>query len=436
MSERRLHIGLSLSPTWLRGSAWRLPDSGVEAMFTPEYAIDIAQRAEKARLDFLFRPDSLYLDPATLGAAPGFSALDPTVQMAMLAQATSHIGLVTTASTTFNPPYMIARQLQSLHWASNGRAGWNIVTSLDGERNFGVDAMPDAAWRYDRAREFVDVVLKLWDSYPRQSLVMDRKSGVFADVGQVGPIVHRGAQFSVEGPLTVPTHSAGMPPLFQAGASETGRDFAAALADAVFASTPDTAAAISLRNDLRQRAERHGRGSNAVRILPGLGFILAESRQEAREQFHALQKRQDPEKRYVFIENALGVDLRPLPHDAPIPVDLLGELAANVRSRTHAELLLRVIRRDNPTIADLLRLPESSGSAHWHVTGTPEDMAEAIAEWFTAGAMDGFVALPGTMSSLTLLLDAVVPILAKRGLFRAEYDSSTLAGHLGISPKA
>ena len=436
MSRRQLHIGLSLSPTWLRGAAWRDAASRVEDMFSPALHLELAQRAEQAKLDFLFRPDSLFLDPDALAGSPGFSSLDPLVQLAGLAQGTRHIGLVTTASTTFNAPYVVARQLQSLHWISNGRAGWNIVTSLDGERNFGVETMPGADWRYARAAEFTALVRALWRSYPGDALRMDREAGRFADTDRIRPVGFAGRHFAVEGPLTTPCHPAGPPPLFQAGASPAGRAFAAAVADAIFASTPDMAAAIALRQDLRSRARQAGRPEDAIRVLPGLAFVLEAQRAEAHERFHALQGGQSAERRYAFVQNCLGIDLRPLPHDAPIPAALVTGIRDNVRSRTHAELLLRLILGENPTIAELLRRPETSGSGHWQVVGTPDDLADAIAAWFAAGALDGIVALPGTMRSLELFLDAVVPRLADQGLFRTAYAASTLAGHLGIAPAA
>jgi FMN-dependent oxidoreductase (nitrilotriacetate monooxygenase family) len=432
---RQLHIGLSLSPTWLRGEAWRRPDSHVEDLLDIDFQIKLAQQAERAKLDFIFKPDSLFIDAAGLGTSPGMTSLDPIVMLAAIAQATSHIGLVATASTTFNPPYILARQIQSLHWLSKGRAGWNIVTSLDGERNFGTDTMPSAEWRYERAAEFTDLVRKLWDSYPADALVLDRQTGQFADNSRIGPVHHRGAHFSVDGPMTMPGHPAGAPVLFQAGASPTGREFAASIANGIFASTPDIETSSELRSDLQHRAIAAGRAKDAVKIMPGFGFTLARTRSEARDIAHAFQSQQDIERRYRFIEDSLGVDLRPLPHDAQIPAGLVTTIRPGARSHTHAQLLLRLIRTENPFIKDLLERPETSGSGHWSVIGTPEDAATAIAEWFEAGAMDGIIALPGSLSSLDLFYEEVVPALVERGLFRQSYSGATLASHMDIPPQ-
>lgn len=431
--SRKLHIGLSLSPTWLRGSAWRDTDSGVEHLLSPRFAIELAQHAERAKLDFLFKPDSLFIEPKGLEHAPGMTSLDPIVQLAGLAQSTSHIGLVATASTTFVPPFIVARQLQSLHWLSDGRAGWNIVTALDGERNFGIPAMPSAEWRYERAAEFVEVVQKLWRSYPADAIKREREAGQFADSQTVSAINHHGKHFTVEGPLTLPMHSAGPPPLFQAGASPTGRDFAASLATGIFASTPDKAAAIALRQDLRERAQRFGRLPSHIKLMPGLGLLLSKNRSEAQDRFRERQRGLDLEPRYRFIENSLGVDIRALPLNAPIPERLVTGINPNARSRTHAALLLRLIQTENPTIAQLLARPEASGSGHWQVVGTPLDAADAICDWFAAGALDGIIALPASLPSLRLFLDETVPVLVERDIFRKDYTGTTLAQHLGLS---
>lgn len=249
-TPKRLHIGMSLAPTWLSGDAWRRPDSNIEGIFGSDFAVDIARRSEAAHLDFVFRPDVSSLPLDVLETGSGFASLDPTVLLAAVARETSRIGLVSTVSTTFYPPYVVARQLQSLHWISNGRAGWNIVTALQGHENFGLDAMPDAEQRYARAAEFTRLVHDLWDSFPREALLVDRESGRYADVSRVHPVDHDGEFLKVKGPLNLPAFGEARIPLVQAGASESGRDFAASVADLVFAPTPDKEAALELRRDL------------------------------------------------------------------------------------------------------------------------------------------------------------------------------------------
>lgn len=275
-----LHIGLSLAPTWWRGQAWRAPDSRIEELFELEPRIELARAAEAAGIDFLFLPDVPALDVARLNQGPAFGALDPLVLSSALATATSRIGLVTTAATAFHPPYLAARQLLSLHRLSRGRAGWNVVTALRGHENFGVVDTPSAE-RYAQALEHLEVVRALWRSFPPEALLLDRATGRFADEQLVRPIEHEGAWFRVAGPLTLPAPAGGPPPIFQAGDSESGRDFAARVADAVFAATASREAAAQLRADLRARAEQFGRDATAVRLLPGASLFLAATSEEA-----------------------------------------------------------------------------------------------------------------------------------------------------------
>jgi alkanesulfonate monooxygenase SsuD/methylene tetrahydromethanopterin reductase-like flavin-dependent oxidoreductase (luciferase family) len=318
----------------------------------------------------------------------------------------------------------VARQLQSLHWVSNGRAGWNIVTSIEGAENFGDAPMPPPEERYRKAAEFTEVVHKLWRSYPHGALTGEAAHA---------PIGHRGTFFSVKGPLNVPGHSAGPPPIFQAGASDIGRGFAASVADATFASTPDMAAAIELRGDLRDRAEKLGRGGDAVRVLPGLYFFLAETREQAWAMHRRAHAHLTPAHRHEALKSILGLDIAHLAPGDRVTADMLPPTEAPVRSRTHADLLRRFIEREEPTVEALLARPEVVGSAHWVAVGTVEDVLGDIVEWFEAGAIDGFIALPGgSLESLRIFLEALVPALAGRGLFRRDYDGVTLREHLRI----
>ncbi|WP_138466690.1 NtaA/DmoA family FMN-dependent monooxygenase [Poseidonocella sp. HB161398] len=432
----QLHIGMSLSPTWLSGEGWRRPDSGVEGLYGADFALDVARRAEAAHLDFVFRPDTLYLDRAMVETGPGFGALDPTLLMAALARETAHIGLLTTVSTTFWPPYVVARQLQSLNWLSGGRAGWNIVTALDGQRNFGMEAMPDAAARYARAEEFVDLVKKLWASYPAEALLADRGTGRYGDAALVQPVSHRGESFAVEGPLNLPDPGYGPMPLVQAGASERGRDFAAAVADAIFASSPDRGVAADLRADLRARAVRQGRAADAIRVLPGLSLYLAGSRAEARDLHAATYARVNRARKLASVREMTGLDLESWPGDRPITAADLPPMPAAPRSRTHAELLRRMILREAPTPDELMTRPEVMASGHWQIVGTPAEAADEIAAWHAAGAIDGVVLLPGgSAGSMHLSLEALVPELAGRGLFRQGYSGRSFRGHLEESRK-
>lgn len=276
-----LRLGFALSPTWLRGDFWRRSDSDVENMFSLAPYAAIARAAEEASLDFLFVPDAGYLDAGVIEHTPGFSTLDSHTLVSALAAVTARIRLVPTVQTAFASPYTTARQLQSLHRLSGGRAGWNAVTALGGHENHGLGALPDSATRYARAAEFVRVVTQLWESFPAAALVADREAGRFADPDLVRPIGFHGEHFRVAGPLSVPAHPAGRPPLFQAGASPSGVAFAGATADAVFGCAPDVAAAIAQRTALRAAAVHAGRSPDGIRFLPGFSFVLADSRRDA-----------------------------------------------------------------------------------------------------------------------------------------------------------
>lgn len=421
---KKLHIGFSVAPTWLKG---RRPEPGEapSAQDPAAFYIDLAKRAEAAKLDFVFKVDYLYLNPALASGSPGSVGFEPNILLAAMARETSRIGLVTTASTTFNPPYVVARQLQSLHWLSQGRAGLNIVTSIEGAENFGDAPMPSPEVRYRKAAEFTEVVRQLWQSYP--------PAGDGSGKSAARAIDHQGEFFSVKGPLNVLAHEAGAPPLFQAGASEIGREFSASVADATFAAAPDMAASIELRADLRRRAERLGRRPDDVRVLPGLYFFLAPTREEAWELHARAHAHLTRERRLEQLRTVIGLDASHLAAADRITPGMLPERQAPVRSRTHADLLRRFIEENDPTVDEVLARPEVVGSAHWVSVGTVADVVADIAEWFEAGAMDGFIALPGgSTGSLNLFFDELVPELVRRGLFRADYEGTTLRDHLGM----
>jgi len=430
-SSKKLHIGMSLAPTWLSGDAWRRSDSGVEGLYGSDLYLDIARRAEQAKLDFAFLPDSLFVNTTMLETGAGFASLDPTILQASIARETSKIGLLSTASTTFYPPYIVARQIQSLNWISKGRAGWNIVTALDGNANFGLSEMPSPEERYARAKEFTEIVRLLWESFPEEALTFDRESGRFADPGMVKPIDYKGELFSVKGPLNLPRFGKAPIPLIQAGASDAGRSFAASVADAIFASTPDKAAASELRTDLRTRAEALGRRGDDIRVLPGLSLYLCPAKAEARELFADTNARLGRERSIATVREMTGLDLTDWPAGRSVGAADLPPPPDKVRSRTHSQLLRRMIERDAPTVEDLLRRPEVIGSAHWQVVGTVDDAVAQIRDWAAAGAMDGFVAFPGgSKESVRLFLEEVVPELSELGIFRKDYSGSTFFDHL------
>lgn len=426
-----LCIGLTLSPTWLNGDGWRKDDSKAEQLLSSDYYLELAKKAEASKLDFVFKPDSLFLNKEMINQSPGFSSLDPIVLLTSIVRETEKIGLVATMSTTFSEPFTVARQLQSLNWISKGRIGWNIVTSIEGSGNFGKSSMPSSKERYDRALEFTEVVRKLWESYPNESLTMDRESGQFANKDMISAIHHIGDFYKVEGPLNIPSYCSKSIPFFQAGASNVGRNFASLVADACFAATPDMESAIELRSDLQKRANEHGRKTEAIRVLPGMHFFLGETHEEATLLYKNAHTHLTTEQRFGSVKRILGVDLSHLPLQLKVTTDHIPEVFTNVRSKTHADLLRRIIVKEEPTLQELLLKPEVIGSAHWVIVGTAEEAVAEITKWFEHGALDGFIALPGgSVRSLNLFFEKVVPLLVEKGLFREEYTGSTLREHL------
>lgn len=431
MSGKQLCIGLSLSPTWLNGWGWRKKDSGAERIFSADGYIELTKRAEEAKLDFVFKPDALFIDPQRVNISPAMGGLDPTLLMTMLAEHTSHIGLVTTVSTTFNPPYVIARQLQTLHQLSEGRAGWNIVTSIEGGDNFGHKDMRTSEERYKVAKESVEVIRKLWSSYPAEAVVVDREEGIFAKKERICPIDHQGAFYDVKGPLNLPAHFAGEVPLFQAGASEEGRDFASDVASGIFAATPTVESAISYRQDLRRRAKEKGREADDLVVLPGLSLFLGETTAEAQAQYRDAYAHMNHEQQLALVRRILGLDLSDFAKDEKVTAAHLPDNDQLVRSKTHANLLKAYIIKNEPTVQQLLSRPEVISSAHWIVIGTAEEAAKQIESWLAKEAMDGFIALPGgSIRSLSLFFDRLIPLLVERGLFREVYESDTFIKNL------
>lgn len=419
MRHERMHIGFCLSATWLRGQGG---SQAASRSNLPDWYGELARRAETACLDFVFKPDALFFQPAMCSGALALDGIDPTLLMAAIASQTQRIGLVTTLSTTFVPPYVAARQLQSLQWLSQGRAGWNIVTAIDGAANFGAQPMPDADERYRKAAEMSELVCQLWSSYPYEAM---------ASGEGIRRVDHQGAFFQCQGPLNVPGHPAGEPVLLQAGASETGRAFAASVAQATFAATPDMHAGIALCADLKRRAQQSGRQPSDIRVLPGLYFFLGNTREEAQGLYRKAHAHLGREQRLQSLQAVVGLDARALAHDAPIDASMLPPEGSPVRSRTHASLLREFIARTRPALHELLERPEVVGSAHWVAVGTVDDVVQEIAAWFEARAMDGFVALPGgAESSVDLFFSGVVPALVRRGLLRKRYSGNTLRSHL------
>ncbi|MBO0979621.1 LLM class flavin-dependent oxidoreductase [Microbacterium sp. SD291] len=430
-AERKLHFNLFLHDTGHHEASWRLPESDPHALLDLAYHQRLARIAEDAKFDSLFLADAPALF-GDVGRRPQ-GGIEPTILLTALAVTTSRIGLIATASTSYNEPYNLARRLSSVDWISGGRAGWNIVTTA-GEaaaRNFGLEDQPLHGARYARASEFLDVATKLWDSWEDDAIVADKASGVHAIAERVRAIGHRGEHFRVEGPLNSPRSPQGYPLLVQAGSSESGKDFAAQWAEAVFTAQPTIEEAQAFYADVKRRAIAVGRDPEHVKVLPGLVPVIADTEAEALALEAELDRLIAPEYARAQLAKTLGLDPSSLPLDKPLPADLPGEDAIE-GAKSRYTLIVELGRRENLTVRELIgRL--GGGRGHRTFAGTPVQVADTIQTWFENGAADGFNIMPAVLpSGLEVFVERVLPILRERGLFRTEYEGETLREHYGL----
>lgn len=433
MSTRQLHLGVNVLSDGMHPAAWQYPGADPHWFTDLSYWINVAKIAERGTLDALFLADSpsLFQDPGQPLTAPPL-ALDPLILLSALASATTHLGLIGTVSTSFEEPYNVARRFASLDHLSRGRVAWNVVTSSDpyAWNNFGGGAQPAREQRYRRAAEFIDVVRALWDSWDDDAVLADKATGAFSRPGAIRTIDHRGEFFSVDGPLTLPRPPQGHPVLFQAGGSAGGLDLAARYSDGVFAAQAGLPEALRNAAELRSRTAAYGRPRDAIRIMPGLSFVLGSTEREARQRNDELNELAG-ERRLAHLAGQLSVDPAELQWDKPLPQWLLDGAVTDTGSQGARDIVVNLARREQLTVRELL-----DRVITWHrlVVGGPEQIADAIEEWFVAGAVDGFNLMPDVfLSGLALFVDHVVPILRARGLFRREYTTTTLRGHLGLT---
>ncbi len=426
-----LHLNAFLMSVGHHEASWRLPDSDPYAGWSVRHYQNLARIAERGKLDSLFLADSP-VQQGDPGRRPT-GKLEPTVLLTALAGVTEHIGLIATASTSYNEPYNLARRFASLDHISSGRAGWNIVTTAgaDAARNFGLDDVPLHRQRYERAAEFVEVATKLWDSWADDAVVADKRAGIHADAAKVRRVNHRGRFFRVDGPLNLPRSPQGYPLLVQAGSSEDGKQFAARFAEAVFTAQQTLPEAQAFYRDLKQRTAALGRDPDGIKILPGIVPVIGDTEEQARELDAELERLISPE--YAKRQLAARFKLHPdaLELDRPLPADLPGEDEIE-GAKSRYTLIVDLARRENLTVRQLIaRL--GGGRGHRTFTGTPVQVADAIEEWFDNGAADGFNIMPAVLpSGLEAFVDKVVPILQERGRFRTEYEGATLREHYGL----
>jgi FMN-dependent oxidoreductase (nitrilotriacetate monooxygenase family) len=432
MPERTLHLNAFLMSTGHHEASWRLAESNPYANTDVAHYQRLAQIAERGKLDSVFFADSPVLF-SDVGRRPS-GALEPTVLLTAIAAVTTHIGLIATASTTYNDPYNLARRFASVDHVSNGRAGWNVVTTAgpDAARNFGLDDQPSHAARYERAAEFLEVAQKLWDSWDDDAALVDKESGVWGDNTKVRTIDHIGQHFRVRGPLNVPRSPQGHPLIVQAGSSEDGRSFAAQYAEAVFTAHQTLPDAQQFYADMKRRAAAVGRDPSGMKILPGIVPVIGSTEAEATRLERELDDLIKPEYARLQLAKTLRVSPDDLALDAQLPAELPDEDEIE-GAKSRYTLIVNLARRERLTVRQLIgRL--GGGRGHRTFSGTPEQVVEAIVDWFDHGAADGFNIMPAALpSGLEVFVDQVVPLLVKRGLFRAQYEGVTLRDHYRLS---
>jgi alkanesulfonate monooxygenase len=438
----KMHLGAFFHPTGNHIAAWLHPEAQIDAGTNFHHYADIARTAERGRFDLMFVADAVATRDGKLKALsrwPQYMAyFDPLTLLPALAAVTNRLGLVATATTSYNEPYHIARKFASLDHISGGRAGWNVVTSSNVSEawNFGREQHFEHGERYDRALEFVDVVKGLWDSWDDDAFLRDRQTGRYFDPAKLHALNHKGEHFSVRGPLNVARPPQGHPVLFQAGSSDTGREVAARFAEGVFTPQHTFAGAKDFYRDLKGRMARYRRPPEALKVMPGLNAIVGRTRNEAEEKYRFLQELIHPEVGLEVLSNQLGnFDLSEYDPDGPLPD--IPESQWALASQSSTRNIIRWSTEEGLTIRQIYqRFAGARGQRT--VVGSPIDIVEEMETWFRGYGVDGFLFHPSHLpGGLDDFVELVVPELQNRGLFREEYEGPTLRENLGLErPKS
>ena len=430
MSDRTLHLTAFISPAGYHESAWRVVPADPRSVLALPYYRGLTAIAEAGRLDALFMADNMAIPEYRAEYMPQ-TLFDPVELLCALAAVTERIGLIATGSTTYSAPWELARRFATLDFLSGGRAGWNIVTtrSVTAAANYGGSAHPSPAERYEHATEFVEAVRAVWDGWEDDAVVGSKETGVWAQRSKLHAPRFIGEHYQVAGILPFPRSPQGHPVLVQAGSSTAGVGLAARYAELVFTRQPTVEAAVAFRRELRAQAREAGRSPDHVHVLPALAYTLGATEAQARERHAELEAMASPEFRWRNMLWMIGLDPDgPFDPDEPLPDELIGgplpsSGAAPVFAAARAERLpLRELARRQAGLPNALTF-----------VGTPEQLAEFIESWWRAGAVDGFTLMANTLpDGLAAVVEHTLPILRRRGLFRAQYEGATLREHLGL----
>ncbi|MCH5552370.1 LLM class flavin-dependent oxidoreductase [Pseudomonas syringae pv. syringae] len=435
-TARQMKLGAFLMATGHHVAAWRHPDVPADAGLDFKHYRHVARVAEAAKFDALFVADSVAAATGDIASRMARSDhFEPLTLLSALSAVTEHIGLIATATTTYNEPYHVARKFASLDHLSGGRAGWNLVTSdaAAEAQNFGRAEHVGHAERYSRAREFHQVVTGLWDSWADDAFTRDKASGEYYDPAKMHVLDHQGEHFRVKGPLNVARSPQGQPVVVQAGSSEVGRDLAAQTAEVVFTAQTSLASAQAFYADIKGRLRAFGRDADSLKIMPGVFIVVAETEALAKAKFESFQELVEPQVGVALLGRMLGnFDLSGYPLDGPLPELPLTDSG----QRSRQKLLTELADQENLTLAQLGRRI-AGGRGHYSLIGTPEQIADELQRWFEQGAADGFnVLVPHLPGGLQDVAQLLVPELQRRGLFRTEYEGTTLRENLGLQRPA
>jgi N-acetyl-S-(2-succino)cysteine monooxygenase len=430
MNGRALHFNAFIWPNGYHESAWRVVDDDVHNVLKLSYYTDIARTAERGLMDSIFLADNIAIAEYRATHLPQ-TQFDPISVLSALAAVTDHVGLIGTGSTTYNKPWELARRFATLDHLSGGRAGWNIVTTVTplAAANFGEPVHPDHADRYARAHEFVEVVLRVWDSWDDDAVIGDRERGVWADRSKLHAPHFHGEHYDVEGVQPFPRSPQGHPVLVLAGQSGAGVGLAARYAEMAFSGPPSLEAAVSFRADLHAQAAALGRDPDQLLVLPALMVTLGSTEAEAHSRARQLEELASPEFRWQNALYTAGLDPDAYDPDVPLPAHLWAEQSPSTR----ADQLFAAARAQPDAPLREVAQRVSGGAGQTHFIGTPEQLADHVIAWQDAGAVDGFTIMGSTIPyELTAFVDHVVPILQRRGRFRTEYTGTTLRDQLGL----
>jgi FMN-dependent oxidoreductase (nitrilotriacetate monooxygenase family) len=428
---RQLRLGAFMRPVTIHTGAWRYPGAYPDANFNFAHMKRFAQTLERGRFDAFFMADHLAvlnMPVASLKRSHTVTSFEPMTLLPALAAVTERLGLIATASTTFDAPYHVARRFASLDHISGGRAGWNLVTTSnpDAALNFGLEEHVEHDERYRRAREFFDVVTGLWDSWADDALIRDVESGIFFDPEKLHVLDHKGKYYSVRGPLNIARPVQGWPVIVQAGSSEAGRQIAAETAEAVFTAQTTLEQGQRFYADVKGRMEKLGRSRDHMKILPAAFVVVGDTLDEALEKRARLDTFVHYDSGIASLSIALGHDVSGFDPDGPLP-----EIPESNASRTSRQRVVEWAERDKLTIRQLAQ--RIGGYSGLEFVGTPAMIADQMEAWLVGEGSDGFNVmfshLPGGLDDF---VDKVIPELQRRGIFRREYEGATLRENLGL----